>query len=314
MRQPARSASVSAPSESDCVSVCVCTFQRPALLAKLLDALAEQSPSDAFTFEVVVVENDERRPSEPVVNEHAARSPVPIRYDCEPERNISLARNRAIRNAGGNLIAFIDDDESPGPDWLFRLHCTLRSTGADGVLGPVVPDLPPAAPRWLRDGRVFDRPRHSSGTAIGPRDARTGNVLLRRSLFLEGDPWFDPGFGRTGGEDTDFFMRQRAKGRVFVWCDEAAVYEVIPPERWGPSFHLRRMWRSGTISGERVRDRRLPRSFLLRNAFVLGGCLLAAPASLLLAKHRRMKVALKAAYCSGVVTAALGWSALRDRE
>jgi len=300
--------------ERDYVSVCVCTYQRPTLLARLLDALGEQSTGDAFSFEVVVVENDERRSSEAVVRERAARARVLVRYYCEPERNISLARNHAVRNSHGNLIAFIDDDERPEKDWLCSLHRTLRDTGADGVLGPVIPEFPVDTPRWLRDGRVFERPRHETDSRIGPRDARTGNVLMERSLFVDGEIWFDPALGRTGGEDSDFFTRQCESGRVFVWCDEAVACETIPPERWSASFHLRRMWRSGTISGERVRDGRLPSAFLVRNGLVLGACLLAAPASVLMPKHRRMEVALKAAYCGGVVTAALGWSALRHRE
>jgi len=300
--------------ERDCVSVCVCTYQRSTLLARLLDALDEQLTGDAFSFEVVVVENDERRLSEAVVRERAAGARAPICYDCEPERNISLARNRTVRDARGNLIAFIDDDERPGKDWLCSLYRTFKDSGADGVLGPVVPEFPADAPRWLNDGRVFERPRHETGTRIGPKDARTGNVLLNRSLFVDGETWFDPALGRTGGEDTDFFTRQRAKGRMFVWCDEAIAYETIPPERWSASFHLRRMWRSGTISGERVRNGVLSLAFLVRNGLVFAGCMLAAPASLLMPKHRRMKVALKAAYCCGVVTAALGWSALRNRE
>jgi len=300
--------------ERDYVSVCVCTYQRPALLAKLLDALDEQLTGDAFSFEVVIVENDRRRSSEALVLERAARTRVPVRYDCEPERNISLARNRTVRDARGNLIAFIDDDERPGRDWLRSLHRTLRDSGADGVLGPVMPEFPADAPGWLKDGRVFERPRHETGTRIGSRDARTGNVLLNRSLFVDGETWFDSTLGRTGGEDTDFFARQRAQGHVFVWCDEAVTYETIPSERWSASFHLRRMWRSGTISGERVRSGLLSPAFLVRIGLLLGGCLLAAPVSVLLSKHRRMKVALKAAYCCGVVTAALGWSALRNRE
>ena len=40
------------------VSVCVCTYKRPMLLAKLLDSLASQAIEDNFTYEVVVVDND----------------------------------------------------------------------------------------------------------------------------------------------------------------------------------------------------------------------------------------------------------------
>ena len=54
----------------------------------------------------------------------AARAKAANRYNIdyfvEPERNISLARNRSVRASKGDLIAFIDDDEFPDRDWLLQ--------------------------------------------------------------------------------------------------------------------------------------------------------------------------------------------------
>jgi len=297
----------------DWISVCVCTYKRPELLARLPDALVGQVTGGAFGFDVIVVDNDAGRSSAGAASA-AAGAAARIVYDVEPERNISLARNRAVRHAGGNLVAFIDDDECPGPEWLARLHATLAASHADGVLGPVLPDFPAEAPAWLRHGRVFHRKRYVTGSHIGPGDARTGNVLMRRALFDEGGEWFDPSFGRTGGEDSDFFARQFRAGRTFVWCDEAVAYETVPRDRWTAAFHIRRLWRSGTISGERIRDGRLPSQLILRNAVAFGACAVAMPVSLLLPKHVWMRVAQKLAYCAGVLTACAGWSIFRERE
>src|SRR4051812_43658953 len=237
----------------DRISVCICTYKRPQLLLSLLNALEHQDLDGSFTFDVVVVDNDVDRSSESAVRRFTAASQLSIAYDCEPERNISLTRNRAICNADGNLIAFIDDDECPVRDWLKRLHQTMDAASADGALGPVLPDFPPAAPSWLKRGRFFDRQRHPTGTRISAKDARTGNLLLKRSIFTEGQNWFDPAFGRTGGEDTDFFGRQFRTGGVFVWCDEAIAHEIVPPDRWTIAFHVKRLLRAGTIDGEMIR-------------------------------------------------------------
>jgi glycosyltransferase involved in cell wall biosynthesis len=301
-------------SRRDRISVCVCTFQRPALVQTLLEALLAQTTEGAFDFDVVIVDNDLSRSSERVVKAVARDAGIRIHYDAEPERNISLARNRAVRIATGNLVAFIDDDECPVRDWLLQLHRTLKDSGADGVLAPVIPDFPADAPRWLRDGHFLDRQRHTTGTRIGAGDARTGNVLLNRSLFADEQVWFDPAFGRTGGEDSDFFARQFRQGRVFVWCDEAVASEVVPPDRWSAAFHIKRLWRSGTLSGEWIREGRLPVTLVVRNALLLGACAVAAPVSLLLPKHMRVKVVQKLAYCAGVVSAYFGMSLFRDRD
>src|SRR5262245_27999164 len=40
------------------ISVCVCTFKRPALVADLLRALLRQATEAKFTYSIVVVDND----------------------------------------------------------------------------------------------------------------------------------------------------------------------------------------------------------------------------------------------------------------
>ena len=299
----------------DRISVCVCTFRRPESLGRLLESLARQVVGHTFCFDVIVVDNDKSRSAEGVVRSFAERTGMATFYDCEPERNISLTRNRAVLNATGNLVAFIDDDEYPAEEWLVQLYRTLKRQGADGVLGPVLPDFPPDAPRWLRKGRFFDRRRLPTGAYIADGDGRTGNVLLLRSIFTEGGCWFDPAFGRTGGEDSDFFQRQFRSGGKFVWCDEAAVYENVPPERWKVSFLLKRLLRAGTGDGELMRARKLPsRGMVARNFAILCACAVLTPPSLFLPKHDWMRLLQKGAYCSGVITAYFGLSILRYRD
>lgn len=303
------------PTEKDRISVCVCTFKRPAHLSRLLEALSNQVADDRFVYEIVIVDNDSARSSEPVARSWVARSPIETVYACEPEQNISLARNSAIRNSTGNLIAFIDDDECPSDDWLMQLYRTLIATNADGVLGPVLPDFPSGAPTWLKRGGVFRRRRLPTGTRITEEDARTGNLLLRRSIVADGDLWFDPAFGRTGGEDTDFFARQFLKDRVFVWCDEAAVDEVVPPDRWTTSYHVKRLLRAGTIDGEWMRVGRMPSTGkIARNAAIFCACVALTPPAFLLPKHLWMRILQKLAYSGGVVSAYWGMSMLRYRD
>jgi succinoglycan biosynthesis protein ExoM len=237
----------------DHISVCICTFHRPELLSKALAGVSRQVTESAFTFEVVVVDNDHRRSAENTVRLFQPGNATKIIYDCEPEQNIALARNRAIQSATGNLIAFMDDDEYPVEEWLIRLYHTMKEYKADGVLGPVLSALPPEAPQWLKKGNIFNRRRFPTGTRLTIRDTRTGNVLLSRFILQEGSTWFDPAFGRTGGEDVDFFRKQMALDRVFVWCDEAEVYETVTPDRWLSSFHLKKYFKIGVLNGETLR-------------------------------------------------------------
>ena len=76
---------------------------------------------------MVVAYNDHRRSAKQVVSEFAATSSIPVFYCVEPEQNIALARNKALASSRGDFVAFIDDDEVPGKDWLWNLLKTFYS-------------------------------------------------------------------------------------------------------------------------------------------------------------------------------------------
>lgn len=217
------------------VTVCVCTYRRPALLARLLESL-ENLAGEGFTWSVVVVDNDAAQSARAIV-ERPRR--IVCRYFNEPEKNIAKARNRTLANAHGDFIAFLDDDEFPVPEWLDLMLALCARSGADGVLAPVEPHFEATPPDWLVKSGVFHRPRHATGTVIGPSDARTGNVLMKRAVFAPDAEPFDTRFAN-GGEDVDFFRRKMATGRRFVWCDEAVAYESVPPARATAAYFLRR--------------------------------------------------------------------------
>jgi glycosyltransferase involved in cell wall biosynthesis len=217
------------------------------LLANLLAELEAQESSGLFTHSAVVIDNDAEGSARETVDKFVRRSNMTVVYDVEPEQNISLARNRAVRDSTGDYIAFFDDDQSPGRDWLHTLYTAQKEFQADGILGPVKPVYDEDPPRWVVKGGFYERPTHATGMVIGWRNGRTGNVLLKRELFA-GDPQpFDPMFG-SGGEDQDFFRRMIGKGHRFVWCNEAVGYEHIPPLRWRRGFLLRRALLRGKMS------------------------------------------------------------------
>lgn len=228
------------------IGVCICTYKRPELLKRLLVALAGQETGGLFSYSIVVIDNDKARSAERVVADFMTASPVPVSYDVEPVQNICLARNRAIANAGGEYVALIDDDEFPERHWLLRLYETAQREDVDGVLGPVKSHFDQKPPDWVIGCRFFDRPGHPTGFVIHWSEGRTGNVLFKRRLFTPGEPPFDPSFHRGG--DTDFFTRMYNKGHVFIWCDEAVVFEVVPPSRWTREFMLKRALLRGSIT------------------------------------------------------------------
>lgn len=229
------------------ICVCVCTYKRPKFLTRLLSKLENQDTKDFFDYSIVIVDNDKSESARQTVESYARQSKISISYYVEPEQNIALARNKAIENAKGEFIALIDDDEFPDKHWLLNLYNAVNLYKSDGILGPVIPHYEKEPPEWVKKGRFFDRPSHPTGYLLGWKNTRSGNALLRRDIFRKVHKWFDPAFG-SGGEDREFFKREIEKGRVFAWCNEASVYETVPPKRWQRTVLMKRALLRGKMA------------------------------------------------------------------
>lgn len=227
------------------VSIVIPTYRREALVAKTVESCVNQTNTLNLTFQIVVVDNSADRSARLVIEGLAERHETPIVYVSEPRQNISLARNAGIAASDARMVALIDDDEEAPPDWLDHLVGALRTCHADAVFGPVRPNFETGRPpAWDPTARDYVRDREvPTGTPIpvGP----SCNVLVLAATCFSADRNFDPEFGLTGGEDTDFFMRLHRMGRKFVWCAEAGITEFIPESRTSVSYILRRRLRSG---------------------------------------------------------------------
>ena len=148
------------------ITVCICTLKRPDLLKRLLNELDLQCTDDLFTYSIVVVDNDRFQTARQVVLTFQQSTKLDIKYFIEPVQNISLARNRAIENARGDLIVFIDDDEFPVKSWLLELYKAFKNYGADGVLGPVRPYFEQESPAWIIKGKFCERKEHATETVL----------------------------------------------------------------------------------------------------------------------------------------------------
>jgi succinoglycan biosynthesis protein ExoM len=288
------------------VSVCICTYKRPALLRGLLDELGCQVTAGLFTYSIVVADNDESQSAKTVVSEFAARSDIPITYCVQPRRNIALARNTTVENATGDFIAFIDDDEFPTKRWLLTLLNACSKCGADGVLGPVIPYFDETTPRWVIKGGFYDRPTHPNGMRLVWSQTRTGNVLIRSRLFVEGQR-FNPAF--LAASDQAFFRTAITKGHAFSWCNDAVVYEVIPPGRCKRSFLVRKALFKGAFSRRIAGSAIFP--FVL--SFIAAPAYFAAlPIALVLGQATFMKYTFKLCYHLGRLLALVGVNPIKE--
>jgi len=283
------------------ICVCICTYKRPRLLKRLLLKLQNQKTDGLFTYSIVVVDNDHELSAKDIILEIKKKSTIAIDYYIEPEKNVAFARNRAVQNANGNFICFIDDDEFPFENWLFNLYKTCNEYNASGVLGPVKPHFEQEPPKWIVKGNLFDKPYYKTGTILRWENTRTGNVLIRKNIFQESGNMFNPEFRH--GEDKDYFRRMTEKGYIFVWCNEAPVYETQLPDRFKLSYFLRRALLRGSVSLRHQSNKLLP---ILKSLIAFLLYTFALPILLLIGYHIFIKYLIKDCDHIGKLMAACG--------
>ena len=223
------------------VSVVILTFRRPEMFRRSVESVLSQEDI-GHAVEVVVVDNDPARSAEAVVADLAQQARVPLRYIGEARAGISHARNAGVAASRGRHIAFLDDDEVAGPNWLAALLSAAEAFQADIVVGPVVPRF--AAPVSSYAAGIYNR-NAAAATGESVIWSGIGNALLHRDRCLSDSAPFDLRFGLSGGEDAILMARLRERGRRLVWCAEAVVTEDIPAEKATPGYLLRRAFRAG---------------------------------------------------------------------
>ena len=227
------------------VVVAVLTYHRPDDLGEVLPMLVEHLAEADTDASVLVIDNDVHPSAW-----HVVEAISEVRYAHEPRPGIAAARNRALDEAGAErLLIFLDDDERPEPGWLDALVNAWRSGHPAAVAGPVVSAFSEQPESWIEAGGYFRRRRHRTGAEVPV--AATNNLLLDLDQVRSFGIRFDERFGISGGSDT-YFTRQlvRSGGRI-VWCDEAVVVDLVPPDRLTREWVLRRAERMGN-SGSRA--------------------------------------------------------------
>lgn len=131
------------------VTVAICTYNGANRVPEVLDHLNVQEHVDSIEWEVLVVDNNSTDNTQDVVEAHLGRvgKRAPLRYVCEKQVGKSNAMRRAVEEARGKWIAFLDDDNLPAPDWVVSVFQFGRKHPRAGIFGGQVhglfEDIPP---------------------------------------------------------------------------------------------------------------------------------------------------------------------------
>jgi GT2 family glycosyltransferase len=230
------------------VTVVVCTYNRAGLLRDTLTSLMALETAGRFRYEILVVDNASTDETPAVVAAAEKRSPVPLRGVREARPGVACARNRGVREARGEWVAFFDDDQVADPHWLAELLAMTRERGARCVGGANRLRLPGGRP----DDELHPACRALLGGGVSPPAPRrytrksapgAGNLLVQRRVFDEVG-LFDEGL-RDAGEDGDLYRRMWAAGVPAWQTPRAVMYHVIPAYRLEENYLRWKALRNG---------------------------------------------------------------------
>lgn len=174
---PADRAPFAGGSDAQLVSVVIPTHNRRPVLEKCLHALRVQTYP---RYEIVVVDDGSTDETVEFLEQFATAHPGLALQVVGNERSVgaNVSRNRGIRRAQGTLVAFVDSDCIPAPNWLEKLVAGFSSPHVAAVTG-LVEDPPPR--------NVYELAFRGTHR-LQPGDAKRlvgGNMCIRRSLLLE---------------------------------------------------------------------------------------------------------------------------------
>jgi O-antigen biosynthesis protein len=194
------------------VSVVVCSCNGARTVRECCEGL---SRLDYPNFEVIVVDDGSTDGTGEIAREYG------FRVITTPNRGLSNARNTGAHAATGEIVAYIDDDAYPDPQWLSYLAQAFLTTDAAAVGGPNIP--PPG------DGALADCIANAPGgpvhVLISDRVAEhiPGCNMAFRKADLDAIGGFDPQF-RVAGDDVDVCWRLQRSGRTIGFCPAAMVW------------------------------------------------------------------------------------------
>jgi O-antigen biosynthesis protein len=216
------------------VTVAVCTRDRPQDLALCLAALCQL---DYPHLDLLVIDN---APTNDETKDLVHQQYPQVRYVREPRPGLDWARNRAILEAQGEIIAYTDDDVVVDRGWVKALaQVFAENPEVMAVTGLVVPyELETEAQvlfeKYGGFGRGFERKWYRVNPDqkvpwqwLGTGQFGTGaNMAYRRCLFDQigyFDPALDVGTITNGGGDLEMFFRVLKEGHTLVYEPQAVI-------------------------------------------------------------------------------------------
>ncbi len=233
------------PNNNPIISVAVCTYNRSNYLGKCLYSLVHQKDVDSKDYELLVIDNNSTDETKQIVAEYKNNYPsIKIYYYLEPKIGLSHTRNRAIKEAHSEYIAYIDDDGIAYPDWIYQIiEFTHKYPHICAFGGPSYRYAEIPIPKWA--------PPDYGSRYLGEKEkeVKTGiigrNMMFKKSL-LEKFGGFNPNLGMIGnvmkyGEEDEIFIKMIEQNLPIMYSPHIKIKHLLQ------NYKLNLFWRLKSV-------------------------------------------------------------------
>ncbi|WP_051906880.1 glycosyltransferase family 2 protein [Methylomarinum vadi] len=232
-------------------SIIICTYNRSCDLKKTL--LSYASFKENIPHELLVVDNNSRDDTSLICEEFINTYPQ-VKYIFEPTPGLSHARNTGIKEAQGNIIAFVDDDVNFLPYWFNNiLKPFITDPTVMAVGGQSFPVFEGGNPDWITNEMLKIYGSTLSGDTekqmFFPEHPFGLNMAIRKSVFKQ-IGLFNTALGRKknsllSNEESDLFHRIDQHKMKVQYTPHAKLEHRIPKERVSKKWVLKRYFWGG---------------------------------------------------------------------
>lgn len=226
------------------LSIIVCTYNRDKYILQTLGHLSAQSASKDM-YEVLIIDNNSTDQTASICSEFLKNSNGNFQYFLETNQGHTYARNRGIKEAKGDLLAFIDDDAFVRPDYVSNIPPYFSDSTVSAIGGRIIPVYEDAEePDWMTKFlwplvAALDK-GNKSVAFTGSKFPIGANMVFRASIF-EKYGLFDITLGRRGsglegGDEKEVFLRMKEENELILYAPDVVVDHIIPPKRTELSY------------------------------------------------------------------------------
>lgn len=222
-------------------TVAIPTYNGESRLPELLNRLQNQVQTEHFSWEIIVVDNNSIDNTAKLIQAYQAKwqHPYPLKYFFEAKQGAAYARKRAVEEAKGKFIGYLDDDNYPVSTWVTKaFEFGQKYPNAGAYASQIHPDWEVKPPENFHRIAPFlaITERGNSPLLYKPQKRLlppSAGLVIRRQAWLDSVPTHCILTGRvTGnmltGEDTEMLSYIQKSGWEIWYNPEMEIYHRIP--------------------------------------------------------------------------------------